>query len=140
MNSCVIYDLLQNSFSEYVHSDIYPSALLYSVDQISRTLNRWLLLYEQNEAIACVQWEASDGVYTFSHMAVHPSHRRLGAGGRLVRMVEEKARSQGAILGLIAVRMSLYQNVSFVESLGYEYDSVFDEAGIYGLFKKVLEE
>lgn len=86
-------------------------------DELDKTAIH-IVAYEGDTAIGTCRYSPMDtaGVYLIGRIAVLPSHRGKGVGGKLVREAERQIRSLGGFLFHIGAQV---QAMPFYESLGY---------------------
>jgi predicted N-acetyltransferase YhbS len=115
-----------------------PTALTQDVAAVASAPGSWLVAEADGEIVGCVKHWSEDGGHTFCFLAVAVTVRGQGIGSRLVDAVVSAASATGAGTILIALRLSLSENVRFFERHGFHYQQPFGGAA-HGLFHRVLE-
>lgn len=115
-----------------------PTALRENATTIAAAWQRWLVAEVDGSIVGCVRHEPEGDDHTFCFLAVSPSFRRQGIGSLLVEEVVAEARRNGAEQILIALRLSLTENISFFGKRGFSYREPFG-TGRHGLFVRGME-
>lgn len=75
-----------------------------------------LVLYENGFPAAAGRLYKADGVYTLGRVAVRKSFRGKGLGSEVIKLLEEKAREEGAERTVLSAQCRVRK---FYESIGY---------------------
>lgn len=116
-----------------------PTALAEDESAVAAISVSWLLADVAARPVGCVQHFRENDHYTFCFLSVLQHYRCQGLGTRLVEAVARQASDTGCDRLLIAVRLSLQENVSFFRHRGFQWVAPFGTEG-HGLFVRHLEE
>lgn len=113
-----IHALLQEVYAPFA-GRFAPTALGEDEQSIAPAAGSWLLAHGGEELVGCVCHYPEDGAHTFCFLAVRPAWRRRGIATQLLNGVLAAAAAAGAPRVLIAVRLSLHENVRFFSARGF---------------------
>lgn len=126
-DAAVIHHIMMKAFMEFKHATPPSSALEETVQSVSDALEQGekaLIAYEEDDPVAMVRFQLKDHRLYFYRLSVLPEKQGKGIAKKMLKSLEDYARSADIPTICCKVRKSVPKNIQLYLSLGYH---VYDE-------------